>query len=465
MSRPSLLHRPGFSRRGLLKSLGMSTALAPFLPILNASGQEVRRPKRLLLIFTPDGSADSDGPEGPVDWKPVGTETAFTLHQIHAPFEPLKSKIVIPWGLKMSARGAGEQHAYGSAGLWTGATLHDPQDGADFDGGNGHRTGWGSGPSVDQIVAAASGANAPYARTPEDATQETPYRTLELGVQCGQPHSVYRTIYKGDSQPLHPEVNPRAAFDRLFSGPVGDPAAQERIKAEQRSILDLVKGDLARLRTKISTEEAPKLDGHLEGLRKLEQRLDSTVVGACSAPMDPGTSTGRDNNANFPGEIASMLDIAVHALACDLTRVMSVQISRGFSNVTHTWLGHTTAHHSTSHENADNRDKLMAIDNWYMTHIAGMLGAMNAINEGNGTLLDNTLVVCGRELGSTSHRMQPMPLVMAGGAQGALRTGRFIDVNNEPHAKLLVSICRMMGLSTNGVGDINPDSGPLTKLA
>jgi hypothetical protein len=318
---------------------------------------------------------------------------------------------------------------------------------------------------VDQIVAAGMGENAPYARTPDDATQETPYRTIELGVQCGQPHSVYRTIYKGDSQPIHPEVNPGAAFTRLFSGPVGDPDALARVKAEQRSILDLLKNDLARVRSRTSTEEAPKLDAHLEGLRKLEQRLDSTVVAACSAPMQPGTSTGRDNNANFPTEITSMLDIMVHALACDLTRVASVQISRGFSNVTHTWLGHTTAHHTMSHENADNRDKLMAIDNWYAQQIIGMLNAMNAINEGNGTLLDNTLVVWGRELGTTSHRMQPMPLVMVGGAQGALRTGRFIDVNNEPHAKLLVSICQMMGLSTNGVGDINANSGPLTKLA
>jgi hypothetical protein len=448
-----------------MKSLGVSAAVAPFLPILNASGQEPRRPKRLLLIFTPDGSADSDGPEGPIDWKPVGTETSFTLHQIHAPLAPLQNKILIPWGLKMSANGAGEQHAYGSAGLWTAATLHDPQDGADFDGGNGHRTGWGSGPSVDQIVAAASGANAPYARTPEDAMQETPYRTLELGVQCGQPHSVYRTIYKGDSQPLHPEVNPSAAFDRLFSGPVGDPDAVVRARAEQRSILDLLKTDLDRVRAKTSTEEAVKIDAHLEGLRKLEQRLDSTVVTACSAPTQRPTSTGRESNATFQADVASMIDIVTHALACDLTRVASLQISRGFSNVTHSWLGHTTAHHTMSHENADNRDKLMAIDNWYCTQIAGMLTAMNAINEGNGTLLDNTLVVWGRELGSTSHRMQPMPLVMAGGGQGSLRAGRFIDVNNEPHAKLLVSICQMMGLPTTSVGNIAMDSGPLTKLA
>jgi hypothetical protein len=461
--KPSDFHRPGTSRRALLKSLGLGAAFAPFLPILNASGQEPRRPKRLLLIFTPDGSADSDGPEGPVDWKPAGTETAFTLHYIHEPLAPLQSKIVIPWGLKMSARGAGEQHAYGSAGLWTGATLHDPQDGADFDGGNGHRTGWGSGPSVDQIVAEGSGPNSPYARPPTDPMQETPYRTIELGVQCGQPHSVYRTIYKGDSQPIHPEVNPRAAFDRLFSGPVGDPDALARVKAEQRSILDLLKGDLARVRTKISAEEAPKLDAHLEGIRQLELRLDSTVVAQCTAPMQPPTL--QSNNANFPAEVTSMLGLMTQALACDLTRVASVQLSRGFSNVTHTWLNQTVAHHSTSHENADNRQKLMDIDNWYATQVVGMLRAMDAINEGNGTLLDNTLVVWGRELGSTSHRMQPMPLVMAGSGQGALRTGRFIDVNNEPHAKLLVSICQMMGLTINGVGDINPDSGPLTRLA
>jgi hypothetical protein len=295
--------------------------------------------------------------------------------------------------------------------------------------------------------------------------QETPYRTLELGVQCGQPHSVYRTIYKGDSQPLHPEVNPRAAFDRLFSGPVGDPDALARVKAEQKSILDLLKGDLARVRTKISTEEAPKLDAHLEGIRQLELRLDSMMPTGCTAPMQPPTSQGRDSNANFPGEVTSMLDIMTQALACDLTRVASVQLSRGFSNVTHTWLNQTVAHHSTSHENADNRQKLMDIDNWYAQQVVRMLTAMDQIDEGNGTLLDNTLVVWGRELGTTSHRMQPMPLVMAGSGQGVLRTGRMIDVNNEPHAKLLVSICQMMGLTTNGVGDINPDSGPLTKLA
>ena len=101
--------RPFLTRRSFLQSLGVSTAVAPFVPLLNASGMEATRPKRLLLIFTPDGTADSDSSAGPIDWKPQGTETDFALHQIHAALEPLKSKLVIPWGLKMSAAGAGEQ--------------------------------------------------------------------------------------------------------------------------------------------------------------------------------------------------------------------------------------------------------------------------------------------------------------------------------------------------------------------
>ena len=123
-----------------MQSLGLSAALAPFVPLLNASGQEMKRPKRLLLFFSPDGSADSDTSAGPIDWKPMGTETDFTLNQIQAPLQPLAKKLIVPWGLKMSVKGAGEQHAYGSAGMFTGSILKEPGNGADCDGGNGHRS-------------------------------------------------------------------------------------------------------------------------------------------------------------------------------------------------------------------------------------------------------------------------------------------------------------------------------------
>jgi hypothetical protein len=466
--------RPFVTRRSFLQSLGVSTAVAPFVPLLNASGQEGTRPKRLLLVYTPDGTADSDSSAGPIDWKPQGTETDFVLHQIHAKLEPLKSKLVIPWGLKMSASGAGEQHAYGSAGMWTGARLKDPGNGADFDGGNGHRTGWGSGPSIDQIVAAAFGPGLPYARDATDAMLETRFRTVELGVQCGNPTSVTRTIYKGDDQPLHPETNPQAAFDRLFMGimPGGptteDPAAVQR-RLEQKSIIDLVKGDLTKLRTKVSAEEYGKIDAHLEGLRAIEQRVTAVPPlpsAGCTLPARPEASDRFANNAKFPTEVGAVLGMVPHVLSCDLTRVMSVQLSCGFSNVTHTWLGHTAAHHSMSHQNADNREGLMAIDDWYCQHIVTMLNAMQAIDEGGSSLLDNTLVVWARELGTTSHAMRPWCVVLAGGSALGMRTGRFLDVSNEPSAKLLVSVCQMMGLtSQTGVGNIDAESGPLAGFA
>lgn len=169
-----------------------------------------------------------------------------------------------------------------------------------------------------------------------------------------------------------------------------------------------------------------------------------------------------------------MSDIVVQALACDLTRVASLQISRGFSHITHSWLGHTSTHHTMSHDNSRDFNPLLEqIDNWYAQQVAALLQRMDSIPEGDGSLLDNTLVVWGRELGTTSHRMDPWPVVLAGSARGELQTGRFLQFgttgnnNNrqrEPSAKLLVSIGRLMGLDISSFGNIDADSGPLAGI-
>jgi hypothetical protein len=462
--------RPGFSRRRLLQSLGLGAAMSPLLPILNASGQEALHPKRLLLIFSPDGIAAKDW-STLVDWRPTGTETDFTLHPIQAPLEPYKSKIVVPWGLTMTAGGAGEAHAYGMAGLWSGATLHDPGAGADFDGGNGHRTGWGSAATVDQIVAQAFGPSSPYARSPTDAMQETPYRSVALGVQCGQPTSINRMTYTGDNQPIHPEVSPKAAFDRLFKGisttgmPTEDPAAAQT-RTEQQALLNVLKHDLGRIRTRVGATEYQKIDQHLTGLASIERRIaDSTprvATAGCTVPTAPTTLTS--NNANYPGQITQMMDIVAHALACDVTRVATLQMSYGFSNVTHTWLGHTSAHHTMSHDGEDRRSELQAIDTWYATQIAYLVKQLDSVVEGNGTLLDNTLIVWGRELGSTAHRMERVPLMLIGKAAGALKTQRNLNFDKQDHVKLLVSVAQLMGVPITSLGDRKPNSGPLAGL-
>jgi len=453
----------------LLKGLGASAALSPFLPILNASGQEVLFPKRLLLFFTPDGTASVDHNGRVVDWKPVGTETAFTFHAMHAPLEPFKSKIVVPWGLRMSAGGAGQEHAFGMSGLWSAASLHEPAGDANFDGGNGLRTGWGSGATVDQLVAAANGAELPYLRAPSDPMQETPYRTIELGAQCAEPHSMHRMIYKGDQQPVHPETNPRAAFNRLFGAPIAqEPGAGELANVRARDRLDVLMSEVERLRTRVGAEEYPKIEAHIEGLRAIERRINgptAPTTEACTVPAVPADSVvRRENSATFRQDATAMMDLAAHAFACDQTRVASVQLSRGFSGIVHSWAGATQGHHSISHLAGDQTAQLQAIDTWYATQFAYLLNALNSVKEGNGTLLDNTLVVWGREMGTTSHKMQPINLILAGGARGALPTGRLLDRNREPHAKLLVSISRLMGMNVSSFGNIDVDTGPLTGI-
>jgi hypothetical protein len=171
------------------------------------------------------------------------------------------------------------------------------------------------------------------------------------------------------------------------------------------------------------------------------------------------------NNANYPAQITQMFDIATHILACDVTRVMSIQLSRGFSGVTHTWLNQTSAHHTMSHDGVDRRTELTAIDNWYAQQVAYFLGKLDAVNEGTGTLLDNTLIVWGRELGNTSHNMGRTPFILAGKAGGALRTGRFLSFDGQEHVKLLVAVAQLMGMTTmTSVGNRVMNSGPLTGL-
>lgn len=468
--------RLNLSRRRLLQSLGLGVAASPLLPILNATGQEALRPRRLVLLFTPDGAAAMDW-NNAINWQPTGSETDFNLHAIHAPLTPFKPKLVIPWGLTMTAGGAGEAHAYGMAGLWTGATLSMPHEGADFDGGNGHRTGWGSGPSIDQLVARAYGGEAPYQRPFDDPSQETPYRSVALGVQTGQPTSLNRMTYVGDKQPIHPESNPKAAFDRLFAGvtpsggaaPTEDPA-KARERTDQQALYQVIKGDLARIKMRVGVEEYRKVEAHLEGIQALERRLTvaepAEPTAACTIPSAPPSQSGSNGggNANYPNQIRQMMDIAAHSLACDVTRVLTLQLSYGFSNVTHTWLGHDTAHHTMSHDDTDRRSELQAIDTWYAEQVAYFLGKLDEVDEGNGTLLDNTLVVWGRELGSTAHRMERVPFVMAGKGGGRLVTQRNLNFDKQQHAKLLVSIGQLMGVDIDSIGDRQANSGPLTGL-
>ena len=313
---------------------------------------------------------------------------------------------------------------------------------------------WSGGKSVDQAIAQSIGA-------------ATAHQSLEFGVLTGDNATVFsRMSYAGASQPVAPEPSPSEMFDRLFGDLDVDPGAIEALKAQRGSVIDLVKGDLESLSSAYGTEDRVKLEAHLDAMREIEKRND-LVAPVCEVPADPQSGPG--GNSQFPAVSRLQIDQLVMALACDLTRVASLQWSKAVSGVRFEWLGIEQGHHDLSH--LGNSDPTMtstitAINTWYAEEVAYLLSRLDAVPEGDGTLLDNTLVVWGNELSrGNTHGHDPVPFVLAGGAGGAFETGRWLQVDGHPHNRLLVSLCHAMGVDDiDTFGTTDPGSGGLPGL-
>jgi hypothetical protein len=440
-----------FARRTFLGGLGAATALSPFIPLFNASGQESGVPKRLVLFYTPHGTVWNR-------WKPTGTATNFTLSPILKPLERHQSKLTILAGLNMPDAGVGAPHTKGPSLLWGGSTLLDDGSFQRSDCSGGCTFGWNSTPSIDQLIIQAT-------------SPSTAYSSLQFGVFCGGSRPQSRMVYTAAQKPLDPEVDPWAAFGRLFGGNVTGSAELEALRAERRSVLDLVAGELTALRQKAPSADQHKLDAHLESIRNIERRFDASAA-ACSPPerlkegkLDAG------NRQNTPTLMEGHFDLIAAALACDMTRFASYQHTVGDNdNMTYTWLGHDTGHHTMSHAGDDDAAtwaKLEQIQTWYAEKLAGLLDRLDAVPEGSGTMLDNTLVVWGTELGKpNSHSFQNTPFILAGGGGGAIMPGRFLTFpEGTQHNRLLVSLARVMGVNdVDKVGNLDQGSGPLPGL-
>jgi hypothetical protein len=330
-----------------------------------------------------------------------------------------------------------------------------------FEGGNGELAGWANGISIDQHIAAVIG-------------NETKFRSLELAVQAGRSANNWnRMSYLGPDQPVPPEGSPYAAFDRIFRDFASPETAGQRA-ARDRVILDAVMDDYDRLLPKVSVADRRKLDAHLTAVREIEGRLGLTpkaALDSCAAPVLNGPENV-DSNDNFPAVGRLQTDLLVQSLACDLTRVASLQWNRSVGGARFTWLGggFDRGHHDYSHdgdENGDTTERLTQINVWYAEQFAYLVEQLDSIPEGEGTLLDNTVVLWCNELGKgNSHTRNNAPYVLAGGAGGYFQTGRYLKYDgNVPHNNLLLSLVQSMGLDDQSFGLPEWCQGPLSGLA
>jgi hypothetical protein len=435
-------------RRNFLRGAAGALVALPFLESLAPrSAQGAVFPKRLVLVHTGNGTITEA-------WRPTGTETTFTLGPILKPLAPYKSKLLILDGVNNEVRkvSAGAAHQAGMGSLWSGEGV---LEGNLFPGGGGKICGWGGGITIDRHIAQKVG-------------QTTALSSLELGMLVQESQIRTRMTYDGPELPVPPECDPVKAFDRIFGDLTAEPEALQRLREERKSILDTVGQDYQSLQPRLGSEDRLKVDAHLDAIREIEQMLEKatgSLGGNCQLP-EVGAALDPKAQKNMPALGKVMMDLLAMALACDLTRVGSLIWAGATNSVVHTWLGMSTSHHQLSHGTDDaSKQKLIAINTWYAEQFAYLLGKLQAVPEGAATLLDNTVVAWGNELGvGQTHSRTDIPFVLAGSCGGYFQTGRYLKYTDAWHNDLLVSLCNAMDVSVNKFG--NPDfcKGPLSKL-
>jgi len=448
----TFLRKP-MSRRAVLRGAGGAVIALPLLDAMRPlrRAHAAPSPKKFVVFFSPNGTLADE-------WRPTlgpsGAETDFTLSPILEPLTPFQQDIVVVQGVDQQG-GGGDGHQNGIGGMLTGQSLNP----GPFQGGGGSPpAGWAGGISVDQRIAAVVGVG-------------TRFRSLELGVQVGSADNWGRMSYLGSDRPVPPESDPGRAYARIFSDFHTDPAELARLRARRKSILDAVGDQYSSVIARLGGEDKAKLDAHLGSIREIESRIGAseTMAPGCVDPGAPSASLAIDLNDNFPAVGELQMDLLVMALTCGLTRVASLQWSRSVSHVRFTWLGINDGHHDLSHLGDDDPNavsSLTKINNWYAARYASLLDRMKKVSDGDGTLLDSTLLLWSNELakGNTHSRIDA-PYVLAGRAGGALRTGRYLRYDGTvPHNNLLVSLLQAMDLPDTRFGKAEWCTGPLDNL-
>lgn len=443
--------RFALTRRGFLRSATAAGVGAAALPFLTSGASHAAEgfPKRFIVFFSPNGTI-------PSEWSPDGGETDFTLRRILAPLEAHREKLLILDGLDMrsTSEGPGDGHQKGMGHMLTGRELLPGDVGGGCD--SCAAVSWASGISVDQQIA-------------NHIAGDTAFRSLELGVRNGNSSNVWtRMSYRGASEPLPPEDDPYAVFDRVFGGLTGDRFGIERRQAMRQSVVDYLHQDFGDLQARVAREDALRMEQHIDGIRAIERRLTTGALGASCVAPDLGERIDTSAIDNMPAVGRMQMDMAAMALACDLTRVVSLQWTKSVGGSSAPWLGISDGHHGLSHEgdsNADAVDKLVRINTWYAEQFAYLVDQLDSIPEGDGTLLDNTCVIWVNELGKgNSHTRNNVPIVMAGGAGGSFRTGRCLRYETKSHNDLLVTLTNAYGIEQDTFGDPRYCDGPMSEL-
>lgn len=435
------------TRRRFLQNLGLSAAVSPFLSNLNgfaATSRQDRRKQRLVVMFSPNGTVpwefwpDEEGPE-------------FTLKRILQPLADFQDRTLVLKGLCDKVRGDGDNHMRGMGCLLTGIELYP----GNIQGGSHTPAGWASGISIDQEIAR-------YLQS--SPSTRTRFGSLEFGVMVPDRADTWtRMSYTGGNSPVTPIDDPYQMFRKLY-GQVED-------REMLGSVLDDVQSDLKKISAVVSGEDRGLLEQHTTFVREMEDRLKAMKQTDLNHEVPVLESGIREENDNIPTITRMQMELLVNSFVNDFSRVATFQITNSVGQPKMRWLGIEEGHHELSHEpdsNKEAQEKLTKINTWYCEQLAWLVRRLAETPEpnGEGSLLDNTLIVWGNELGQgNSHTLNNIPIVMVGNGLD-FNMGRSIKFPNISHNRMLMSLAHGFGhhIETFGKPDFCAD-GPLTGLS
>ena len=432
-----IITKKALPRRTFLRGAGATLALPlldAMIPSMTALAATPAAPvRRLGYVYVPMGSTISE-------WTPSTTGILGELSPTLRSLEKVRDQITVLSNMELRNAYPGT-HATSNAAFLSAATSKWTES-----------TDYELATTADQIAAKQLG-------------QETRLPSLELSMDLlttvGQCDNGYACVYQNNlswaspTTPLPSEAHPRVAFERLFGD--GGTASDRRIELRKNaSLLDWVSGDIARLQKKLGAGDRNKVSQYLDSVREVERRIQKAEAATADSHLPD-----LDRPVGVPGAYADharlMFDLQVLALQGDVTRVITFQLARETSTRTYPEIGVPEAHHPTTHHggNVEKMMKVAKINAFHVSLFAYYLEKLKATPDGNGSLLDHSLIMYGSGMGNPDkHDHVNLPILVAGGSGGQMKGGRHIKyAEPTPLANLHLTLLNKVGVRLDSFAD------------
>lgn len=440
-----IITRKHLPRRTFLRGLGTAAIALPLLDAMkpalaSVGGAAAKAPARLAFVYVPNGIVMDE-------WTPKGVGRGYELTRILKPLESFREDMFVLSGLQdhngnALGDGAGD-HARAGASFLSGVHCKKTA-GADIQ----------AGVSADQVAAGAVGSTTRFPSLELGCEDSRTVGNCDSGYSCAYTNSI---SWRTPTTPMPPEVNPRMAFERLF-GALDlslDPATRAKRLQYRKSILDMVRDDTQKLVGTLGRADRRKIDEYLFAVREIEQRIQSAekegneVLPTMEKPSGIPTT--------FPEYAKLMYDLQVLAFQSDLTRVSTLVVGREGSMRVYPEINVPDPHHPLTHHrnNAEWIEKVKKINCLHTELFAYFLNKLKTTPDGDGTLLDHSMIVYGSGLSDGNrHSHEDLPVLLAGRGDGSLKPGRHIVYpKGTPMTNLYLTLLDRMGVRPEKIGD------------